>query len=145
MCSGRITLCPTPLNPRQYVHQHDVCPCSSSFYTCTTLYMKLPGVCNHTFWCCMAPMTCSYTSYCSGSCPVYEVGSSKRSRSLVQKPSGHDHEVMGRLCQQANIVTIWLLDSWPDVCEGLQNHGIEAVWLYSLLSDSILSYGRHWC
>ena len=83
--------------------------------------MKLHGVCNHTFSCCMAPMTCSYTSYCSGSCPVHEVGSSKRSRSLVQKPSSHDHEVMGRLCQQANIVAIGLLDSWPDVCEGPHN------------------------
>ena len=128
MCSGRIPLCPTPLNPREYVHQHGVCPCSSSFHTCTALYMKLPGVLNLTF---------CYTSYCSGSCPVHKLGSSKRSISLIQKPSSHDHEVMGRLCQQANIVAIWMLDSWPDVCEELQNHGMEAVWLYSLLSYSI--------
>ena len=90
-------------------------------------------------------MTCSYTAYCSRSCPVHEVGLSKRSRSLVQKPSSHDHEVMGRLCQQANMVAIWRLDSWPDVCEGLHNHDMEAFWLYPLLSNSIWSYGRHWC
>ena len=76
---------------------------------------------------------------------VHGVGSSRRSRSLVQKPFSHAHEVMGRLCPRENIIAIWLLDSWSDVCEGLQNHGMEAVWLYPLLSDSIWRYGRLWC